>query len=198
MIKSLNWRIVAISAGVAFVLSCLVALINGVMLLTLLLRASVAAVVFGLIGGTTSVLIARFLPELNRLGQEQEEDAVGQQIDITSEPLPEDVSPFTAGQASDDRGAGNTAADRAGVVEEGPALSDDPAGEPLHPDSLSSQPLEGATAAVSEHDSFGSPDAGSTQYNRAGQMEDTSKLVNAVRTVMREDEMRSSRYEHRR
>jgi hypothetical protein len=59
-----NWRLVAIAAGGAFVLSVLTALIAGVGVGALIFRALIGAVAFGALAAGIQVVVDRFLPEL--------------------------------------------------------------------------------------------------------------------------------------
>jgi hypothetical protein len=59
-----DWKIIAISATLAFLFSFIPGLIGSVSTGVLLFRAFMGAIVFGLMGFGFSVLLRRYLPEL--------------------------------------------------------------------------------------------------------------------------------------
>lgn len=59
-----DWRIIVISAALAFMLSFIFGLLGSVSIGILLIRALSGAVVFGALGFGVSLLLRRYLPEL--------------------------------------------------------------------------------------------------------------------------------------
>ena len=62
----IDWRVSAITAGSAFLLSILVGVIGDVSFGVLILRAIIAAIVFGAGATGATIIIDRYLPELRR------------------------------------------------------------------------------------------------------------------------------------
>ena len=178
MIESLNWKVIAISAAVAFVLSCLTGLISGIMFGVLLLRASVVAVLFGVAGGAVSLLIARFLPELLGQGEPDqtafEQDEIGQQVDIMSEPL--ETEAFADESPVSETPRAETP--RAEALQTEPRMAE---GEP--PESESATEQAGPSPMVDN-------EVLQQSGVQSDYFEDKEALVSAVQTMLREDEMR--------
>ncbi len=82
----INWKVSAVFAGAAFILSILSGAIAGVGFGLLLLRAILGAVAFAVVGAGVSLVIARYLPELKKLSDaEDRSDARqpgGRNVDI--------------------------------------------------------------------------------------------------------------------
>ncbi|MCL1818073.1 MAG: hypothetical protein FWG35_04020, partial [Spirochaetaceae bacterium] len=68
-----NWKLGAFLAGLAFCISFLFGLIGGVGFGTLVLRAFLGALIFGVLGFGADVLLRRFLPELFSPADEPDE-----------------------------------------------------------------------------------------------------------------------------
>jgi hypothetical protein len=104
-----NWRVSAVFAGAAFILSILIGAIAGVGFGLVLLRAIVGAVAFGIVGAVVSLIIARYLPELGSLlgstpGQSTEnKDEIGKTVNIV---LPEESNDLNYRPSSMEDGIG--------------------------------------------------------------------------------------------
>jgi len=81
----IDWRISAITAGSAFLLSVLIGVIGNVSFGVLILRAATAAALFG--GGAigVTIVIDRYLPELRRASAAPVPSATGSTVDIVVE-----------------------------------------------------------------------------------------------------------------
>ncbi len=109
MIK--NWKMIAISAGIAFLLSFISGFFGRVSLGVLILRALLGGILFGVLAMIVSVLVSKFLPELydlhsDSLGDEslvqaeesslpeivETPDSGGSQIDISIGDIDEEPS----------------------------------------------------------------------------------------------------------
>ena len=202
-----DWRVSAVAAGAAFVLSLLIGIIAGVAFGALLFRAILWAVLFG--GGAAGVIavLDRFLPELRQsLSQPktQETDAPesGSVDIVVDEDLLGEGSPISV--AGDPGGPEDD-------IEELDAADPDEEGGGVDPDS----PLAAATGGEESGDepetleeappeaaSAGSlPDiggfAGSFEESGASEMpaepaegsdEDAASMARAIRTVLKREE----------
>jgi hypothetical protein len=81
----IDWRVSAITAGSAFFLSVLIGVLGNVSFGVLILRAIVAAAVFGAGAIGATVVIDRFLPELRRPTLPSADSAIGNSVDIVVE-----------------------------------------------------------------------------------------------------------------
>lgn len=81
----IDWRVSAIAAGSAFLLSVLVGVIGNVSFGVLILRAVVAAAVFGAGAIGASLVIDRYLPELKNSSSAQADASDGAGVDIVVE-----------------------------------------------------------------------------------------------------------------
>lgn len=114
-----NWRLVAVFAGGAFILSVLSGAIAGVSFGALVLRAVLGALVFGGLSLGIQYVIDRFLPELKSTGSsadaassaEEEAELSGRNVDIVVEEEPEELSSLGGSEGGDE--AGEAAADGA-------------------------------------------------------------------------------------
>lgn len=82
----INWKVSAVFAGAAFILSILSGAIAGVGFGLLLLRAIIGAVAFAVVGAGVSLVVARYLPELKKLpdgeGRSDVHQADGRNVNI--------------------------------------------------------------------------------------------------------------------
>lgn len=81
----IDWRVSAISAGSAFFLSALIGVVGNVSLGMLILRAGIAATVFGAGAVGVSIVIDRYLPELRRASPASVASENGNTVDIVVE-----------------------------------------------------------------------------------------------------------------
>ena len=81
----IDWRISAIAAGSAFLLSVVIGVIGNVSFGVLILRAVTAAGVFGVGAIGVTIVIDRYLPELRRASAASAGSATGNTVDIVVE-----------------------------------------------------------------------------------------------------------------
>lgn len=101
---TVNWKLLAVAAGGAFLLSLLVGAIGGVGFGTLLLRALLWALIFGGLAAGIEYALKNFLPELLSAGSAENEQPSEGGVDITladENPHARNESPA----AGDDAGA---------------------------------------------------------------------------------------------
>ena len=116
---NINWRVSAITAGGAFLLSMLVGLIGGVGFGAMLLRALLFGLLFGAASIGLTIAIARFLPELmGSIGSETSAGGSGSVDIVVDDDATADIYSAAEHDSGDAAGGG-----RAGTLE-----SDDEAG----------------------------------------------------------------------
>lgn len=121
-----NWRVSAAFAGVAFILSILSGAIAGVGFGLLLLRAVIGSVAFAVVGAGLSLIIARFLPDLQHLSGNHSAkpndsyNEPGSRVDIV---LPAEQNDYGDSEYRPDAGDGDDALDDDTLVEEVEELS---------------------------------------------------------------------------
>lgn len=115
----IDWKVSAISASAAFLLSVLAGIIGGVSFGALLVRAVVGAMVFGVGAIGVSVAIDRFLPELKAAAASESSDNPGGNVDIVVEGDDSDVLvPATADLQMGGDDEGDLAADLSASVDD--------------------------------------------------------------------------------
>lgn len=134
----IDWRVSTVAGGAAFGLSLLVGVIGGVAFVALILRASLAALVFAAGSIGIGLTIDRFLPELRRARSVHPGGADGAGVDIVVEG-DDDIAALSTGLDESDpvlgdaEGGGDDQPDLAGesatvppaVTEEAAALQGD-------------------------------------------------------------------------
>jgi len=121
-----NWRVSAAFAGVAFILSILSGAVAGVGFGLLLLRAVIGSVAFAVVGAGISLIIARFLPDLQNLSgnhsakPNDSDNEPGSRVDIV---LPAEQSDYDDAEYRRDVGDDEGALDDETLVEEVEELS---------------------------------------------------------------------------
>ncbi len=81
----IDWRVSAITAGSAFLLSVVIGVIGNVSFGVLILRAVTAAVLFGAGAIGVTIVIDRYLPELRRASDGSAASPTGNSVDIVVE-----------------------------------------------------------------------------------------------------------------
>ena len=120
----IDWRVSAITAGAAFLLSVLVGVIGDVSFGVLILRAIIAAIVFGAGATGLTIVIDRYLPELRRTSPASAASVNGNTVDIVVEG---DDELETVADGSDEADLQSDAIDSEGA-NEGAGLSIDDSG----------------------------------------------------------------------
>lgn len=140
-----DWRVSAVAAGVAFVLSLIVGVIAGVAFGAILLRAFIWALLFGVGAAGLVYVVDRFIPELRQslkqsAKDQAEQPVAGESVDIVvDEDLLGEDSPVPIAAAPDAGG------DQEVLEELDAAEPDESGGSGYDPES----PLAAATASES-------------------------------------------------
>ena len=206
---SFNWKIPAVAAGGAFLLSFLIGLMGTVRFGVVTMRALVWAVVFAVISFGVDLLLRKFLPELYS-GQTHGPDEDGQTVDITLEeenPIGAEIPEMDEDPASgpgEDEAAGSILTETGPVSAGGESEDEREFGqlaeveEPDMVDEVSSedgtaegefsdfQSFEGAFDTPERIDQPGKPQAASIDV--LGIDEDPETVAKAVRTFMKKDQ----------
>ena len=97
-----NPKVGAVVAGIAFILSFLIALISGVSIPMLFIRPLILAAAFFLIACIVFFLTKNFLPELFEMERMKEDDTVlpGSRVNITEGDVTDTVSGLTGGNSA--------------------------------------------------------------------------------------------------
>lgn len=117
---SIDWKPVAVSALLAFIIAVVTAGISGIPFGVLLLRAVLGALIFGAGAVGVQFLVAKFLPEL--VNPSEESPQTGGSVDIVVSDEDEEEEPLAAPSEEDDESSF-----RPGI----PAASVETGGEPL-------------------------------------------------------------------
>ncbi len=210
MIK--DWKMIAISAGIAFLLSFISGFLGRVSLGVLILRALTGGIVFGILALGISVLMRRFLPELYEIQQDSEltaeevhaagssvpgivesADTSGVQVDISIGDVEtesaEEIHGTPDNSVLEGDSSGNTALVEE-VVETGNA--DSPAEQGQVPAGLDTLPDMGvfSNSFVGDVDEMGggTGKTGSPTLDIMGEEQDPELVVRAVRTMVKKDQ----------
>lgn len=200
-----DWRIIVISAALAFMLSFIFGLLGSVSIGILLIRALSGAVVFGALGFGVSLLLRRYLPELYELQEDHSveikddqleaevhhidtEDSdnlpvAGTKIDIS---IDDGVEVQAVGvNTGDDTGPKAGVEKESNLVEE---ISEDdqiPANIDTLPDmGVFSNSFEGNMDEIVD----GAGKAGAVTLDIMGEEQDPELVVRAVRTMVKKDQ----------
>ncbi len=200
-----DWRIIIISAALAFMLSLIFGLLGSVSIGILLIRALSGAVVFGALGFSVSLLLRKYLPELYEIQEDhsieikddQPETGVlhidsadsdnlsvaGTKIDIS---IDDGVEVPAVGVST-----GNDTGSKVGVEEENnlvDEISEDdqiPANIDTLPDmGVFSNSFEGNMDDIVD----GASNAGAVTLDIMGEEQDPELVVRAVRTMVKKDQ----------
>ena len=200
-----DWRIIVISASLAFILSLIFGFLGSVSPGILLIRALSGAVVFGAIGFGVSILLCRYLPELYELqvdhsleikGDSPEAEglhsdsvdsdnlfAAGAKIDISIDD--EDQVPEVELKPENDAGLIGGTEEETNLVDE---ISEDnqvPASIDVLPDmGVFSNSFEGNVDDIVDEAST----TGSVTLDILGEEQDPELVVRAVRTMVKKDQ----------
>ena len=200
-----DWRIIVISATLAFMLSLIFGLLGSVSLGILLVRALSGAVVFGAAGFGISTLLRRYLPELYELQKDHSleiKDDLPEAEGLHSDSVDSDNISFTGAKIdiSIDDGidvpaveakTGNDAGSAGGMEEENnlvDEISEDvqtPANIDALPDmGVFSNSFEGNMDDIVD----GASNAGAVTLDIMGEEQDPELVVRAVRTMVKKDQ----------
>ncbi len=194
----LNWKLPAVSAGVAFILAFISATVGGVQFGAMLLRSLIAAVIFGALGIGVDMLIKHYLPELaggDAEGSEESETEESVQraenggVDITLD----EENPHNVGASQLETGNEGTSPTSETAEEPGSEI----AGDEMIEDVEEVEELENGddefSNAHSEDDdedegrAFQAPESGAT-IDVMGDEQDPETVAKAVRTLLKKDE----------
>jgi len=204
----IDWRVSAITAGSASLLSILVGVIGDVSFGVLILRAIIAAIVFGAGATGVTIIIDRYLPELRRASPASAASANGNRVDIVVEG---DEELETVADGSDEADLQSDVIDFEGANEVAGLSADDSGGvleEIEESDGISEYPsvaIDGEVEEIEEIEEITSVDDLPNVDSMAGSFteiplgedpvadssesgEDPALMARAIRTVLKREE----------